>query len=111
MRQMSEEEWRALALQIESRLCGMEGEIESLRSLLRSAGIPVRRQRIRITGENGKAQEALDVLRAHGGTLRPSTVAGLLRVSREYAFDLLASLVAANTAERVGRGQYRAKNP
>lgn len=105
------EEWEAFGRRVEAHLALVEAELAALRETLRGAGIQVRRQRIRITGSNGRANAALGILRAHdgdGGGVSPSTVAGLLGVSSAYAFDLLAALVANNQAVKVGRGRYKA---
>jgi hypothetical protein len=92
---------------VEAHLALIEREMAALRQTLRGAGIDVRVQRIRITGSNGRANEALTLLRATEG-MSPSQVARALGVSAEYAFDLLAALVADHQVERVGRGRYRA---
>lgn len=106
--QMSYEEWVGFGRRVEAHLAVIEGEMAALRKTLRAAGVEVRVQRIRITGSNGRANEVLGILRNHGGEMSPSTIAGLLRVSPEYAFDLLAALVANNQAEKVSRGRYKA---
>jgi hypothetical protein len=103
------EEWAGFGRRVEAHLVVIDQELAALRETLRAAGISVRRQRIRITRVNGKAEEALAFLRHRTPKpARPSEVAQVLSVSPEYAYDLLAALVAAGSAERVARGQYRA---
>lgn len=109
---MKDEEWLGFGRRVEAHLAQLEKEMAALRDTLRDAGIQVRRQRIRITRGNARAHDALTLLRAsHPDPLRAADVAQLLGKSPEYAFDLLASLVADGTAERVGRGWYRAVVP
>lgn len=107
---MIDEQWRAVAEEVDAALYRVETELGALRDVLRRAGLPVRRQRVRVTGENGAARAALEVLKRQGlAPIGPAAVARLIHVSPEYAFDLLASLVASGFAERVGRGRYRAR--
>lgn len=109
---MIDEQWQAVALEVDSHLQRIETELDELRGILRRVGIPVRRQRIRITGQNGAARATLDLLKEEakrGAAMTPTGVARRLDISPEYAFDLLASLVSTGFVERVARGQYRAR--
>lgn len=112
MGRMQSEEWLAFGRRVEAHLAVIEGEVAALRKTLRAAGVEVRVQRIRITGTNGRANEVLRLLRGarQNGSdpVSPSWIARALGVSPEYAFDLLAALVANHQAEKVGRGQYKA---
>lgn len=109
---MDNEEWLGFGRRVEAHLAQLEKEMAALRDTLRDAGVQVRRQRIRITRDNARAHDALVLLRAsHPDQMRARDVAALLGKSPEYAFDLLASLVADGTAERPRRGFYRAVLP
>lgn len=108
------EEWAGFGRRIEAHLAAIDQEMAALRETLRAAGIPVRRQRIRVTKDNANAGAVLDMLKAAspmGAVLTPTGVSRRLGVSPEYAYDLLASLVAAGKAERVARGEYRYSDP
>lgn len=109
---MIDEQWPALALEMDAHLTAIETALDDVRAVLRRAGIPVRRQRTRVTGENRNARATLELLKAEarrGAAMTPTGVARRLDISPEYAYDLLASLVASGFAERVARGQYRAR--
>lgn len=108
---MIDEQWQVYGRKVESYLTRLEEELGALRDVLREAGIPVRRQRLRVTPRNGKARDTLTLLRQEaqtGGALSPARVGLRLGVTAEYAYDLLMALCADGTAERVARGQYRA---
>ena len=112
MADMQSEEWLAFGRRVEAHLAVIEQEMTALRKTLRAAGVDVRVQRIRITGTNGRANEVLQLLRGANENgmphVSPSWIARALGVTPEYAFDLLAALVANHQAEKVGRGQYKA---
>ena len=109
---MKDEEWLGFGRRVEAHIAATEKELAALRDTLRAAGIQVRRQRIRITKANGRCAEALTIARAAApAPVSPAFIASMLGCSREYAFDLLASLVADGTLERPRRGQYRAVVP
>lgn len=109
---MKDEEWLGFGRRVEAHIAATEKELAALRDTLRDAGIQVRRQRIRITKANGRCAAALTLARAlHPYVVTAPAVAAHLGISREYAFDLLASLVADGTLERPRRGQYRAVVP
>lgn len=104
------EEWEGFGRRVEAHLAAIDKEMGALRDTLRAAGINVRRQRIRITKDNTNAKETLRLLTeaaTMGAVMTPVGVSRRLGVSAEYAYDLLASLVAAGQAERVARGEYR----
>ena len=108
------EEWAGFGRRVEAHLAVIEAELAALRQALRGAGVEVRRptQRVRITPRNQKAMQALAFLKAvsqdasRPSSVTPATVATHVGVSPEYAYDLLASLVAAGHVGRVRRGHY-----
>lgn len=102
------EEWAGFGRRVEAHLAVIDNEMAALRDTLRGAGINVKRQRIRITRDNAQAAAALALLR-HGypRAATPSQIGQALGLSAEYAYDLLASLVASGNAERISRGHYR----
>lgn len=109
---MKSEEWPGFGRRVEAHLAAMENELADLRETLRAAGIKVRRQRIRITRGNARALEALTLLRrCHPDAATPTQIGRALGLSPEYAYDLLASLVADGSADRPQRGYYRAVVP
>ena len=109
---MKDEEWLGFGRRIEAHIAATEKELAALRDTLRAAGIQVRRQRIRITRSNERCAEALSLCReAYPAPVTPALASRVLGVSPEYAFDLLASLVADGTLERPRRGQYVAVVP
>ena len=109
---MKDEEWLGFGRRVEAHIAATEKELAALRDTLRAAGIQVRRQRIRITKANGRCAAALSLARAvHPATVTPAVLAAHLGISREYAFDLLASLVADGTLARPARGRYAAVVP
>ena len=108
---MLDEQWQVFGREVEAHLTRIDDELGALRDTLRRAGINVRRQRVRVTRANGKARDALTVLRQEaqsGASLSPAALGLRVGVSAEYAYDLLMALVASGAAERVARGRYRA---
>lgn len=104
------EEWEAAARRIEAHLGLIEREVDGLREVLAGIGLPMRRQRIRITTINGKAAQAhayLQHMAPHAVT--PKGLAAQLSITSTYAYDLLSALVAEGSAEKLSRGQYRAR--
>jgi predicted Rossmann fold nucleotide-binding protein DprA/Smf involved in DNA uptake len=111
MSAMLDEQWQAYGRQVEAHLAQIEAQIGQLRDTLRAAGIDVRRQRTRVQPENERAREALTLLREQPTeSWRPSEVARHLGVTPEYAYDLLAALVARGEATKTGRGRYRVRD-
>jgi hypothetical protein len=102
------EEWLAFGRRVDAHLTLIDQELAALRLTMRAAGIRVHVQRIRITRQNDRAKDALRLLREQPEEAwRPAEVATHLGISPEYAYDLLAALVAEGSAQRVGRGLYR----
>lgn len=102
------EEWLAFGRRVDAHLTLIDQELAALRLTMRAAGIRVRIQRIRITRQNGRARDALRLMREIPSKhWRSAEVGERLGISTEYAYDLLAALVADGAVERVSRGYYQ----
>lgn len=101
----------AYVTELWAELRSLEAKAGQIREALRAAGETVPQQRIRIRYDtNAKLTRALYWLRTYGeaGATRYD-IAGDLDVSADYAYDLLAALLAQGYAERIKVGLYRAK--
>lgn len=94
---------------LEQHLSEVERAIADTREVLRSIGIGVKGQRVRIHANNRLLPKVLALAMAMAPhAITPAATAAHLDITREYAFDLLAALVAKHKMEKVKRGAYRA---